>query len=255
MRNSVAPSQGSKDEYETGTQSMSSFSSPSHVHESVTLSPLPRAHGLNQFNAASALPGLNATQPSTSRGTLHGVDPVPSFPSLPDEKKFQKESSTDPLLFSASTALLRDVKRTSVIWDQEAGRYVSVPATTDARNKSLQQTATSKTNADTSTYSRRPLPVPAVQTEESSSSRGLLQQSDKLMYTGESIFFGGPLLSVPGKDGARSDKNSIFRQGQERLVPNISRESRFKRDTASNQLPVFVPGGFAQNPQSSSGLR
>ncbi|XP_021728015.1 probable protein S-acyltransferase 19 [Chenopodium quinoa] len=253
MRNSVAPSQGSRDEYETGTHSMSSFSSPSHVHESVTLSPLPRAHGLNHFNAAGSIPGLNTAQPSTSKGTLHGVDPVSSFPSLPDDKKFQKESSTDPLLLSASTALLRDVKRTSVIWDQEAGRYVSVAATTDARNKSLQQIATSKANVDFNSYSRRPMPMPAAQPEESSSSRAQLQQSDKLMYTGESIFFGGP--SIPGKDAAKTDNNSIFRRGQERLFPNTSRESRFKRDTASNQLPVFVPGGFAQNPESSSGVR
>lgn len=253
MRNSVAPSQGSRDEYETGTQSMSSFSSPSHVHESVTLSPLPRAQGLNHFNAVGSIPGLVASQPSNSRGTLHGVDPVSRFPSKPDDKKFQKESSTDPLLLSASTALLRDVKRTSVIWDQEAGRYVSVPATTDGKNKSSQQITTVSTNVDTSSYSRRP--PPAIQLEEPSSSRGPLQQSDKLMYSGESIFFGGPLLSIPGKDDAKSDKNSIFRRGQERVVPGISRESRFKRDAASNQLPVFVPGGFTQYPQSSSGVR
>jgi len=41
MRNSIGPSLGSRDEYETGTHSMSSFSSPSHTHEPVTLSPLP----------------------------------------------------------------------------------------------------------------------------------------------------------------------------------------------------------------------
>lgn len=257
MRNSVPPSQGSRDEYETGTHSMSSFSSPSHVHESVTLSPLPRAHGLNHLNAAGSVPGLNAAQPSTSRVTLHGVDPVSSFASRPDHKKNQKETSTDPLLLSASTALLRDVKRTSVIWDQEAGRYVSVPSTTDARNKSMQQIAASKTNVQTSSYSRRPVavPVPAVEPEESSSSRGPLQESDKLMYSGESIFFGGPLLSIHGKDSAKSDKNSIFGRGQERSIQNISGESRFRRDTASNQLPVYIPGGFAHNPQSSSGVR
>ncbi|KAL2906864.1 putative protein S-acyltransferase 19 [Bienertia sinuspersici] len=249
MRNSVGQSQGSRDEYETGTQSMSSFSSPSHVHESVTLSPLPRAHGSNHFNAV----GFDTAQPSTSRGTFHGVDPVSSFPTIPDDKRFQKESSTDPLLLSASTALLRDVKRTSVIWDQEAGRYVSVPTTNDAKNRTSQPITASKNNTDKSNYSRRTLPVS--QPEESSSSRGPLQQSDKLMYTGESIFFGGPLLSIPGGDGAKSENPSIIRRGQERLVPNISRESRFKRDTGSNQLPVFVPGGFAHNPQSSSGLR
>ncbi|XP_057544511.1 probable protein S-acyltransferase 19 isoform X2 [Amaranthus tricolor] len=245
MRNSVPPSQGSRDEYETGTQSMSSFSSPSHVHESVTLSPLPRAHGSSHFNAVGSIPGLNPAQPSTSEGIHHSVNPVPGFSSIPDDKKCQKDSSTDPLLFSASTALLRDVKRTSVVWDQEAGRYVSVSATADAKNRSSQQSASLKANVDTSSYSRRP--APAIQPVETSSSRAPLQQSDKLTYTGESIFYGGPLLSIPGKDSAKSDKNSLFRRGQERLVPNLSRESRFKRDAASNQLPVFVPGGFAPN--------
>lgn len=246
MRNSVAPSQGSKDEYETGTHSMSSLSSPSHVHESVKLSPLPGTHGFSHLNASGSVPGFMPAkpQPSTSKAVLHSVEPVSSFPSVVNEKKIPEESSMDPLLLSASTALLRDVKRTSVVWDQEAGRYVSVSATTsDTRNRSSQQNLTSKTNVD----NRRSVPV--IQPEESSS-------SSKLMYTGESIFFGGPLLSVPGKDGgAKTDKSSVFRRGQDQMVPNFSRESRFKRDTGSNQLPVFVPGGFGQNPQSSSGVR
>jgi len=240
MRNSIGPSLGSRDEYETGTHSMSSFSSPSHTHEPVTLSPLPRAHG--HFNP----PGFHASHPSTSKVAVHNSDHVPTVPSGFDEKNVRKESSTDPLLASSSTALLRDVKRASVVWDQEAGRYVSVPATLDTRNRSSQPFASSKANVDMSSYGRRQA-LPTQTEEPSSSTRGPLQQSDKLMYTGESIFFGGPLLSIPGKDGTKPDKSSIFKQGQERLAPNFSRESRFKRDAASNQLPVF-------NPPSSSGV-
>lgn len=240
MRNSIGPSLGSRDENETGTHSMSSFSSPSHTHEPVTLSPLPQAH--SHFDPA----GFHASHPSTSKAALQNIDHVPTFPSSLDEKKVHTESSTDPLLASASSALLRDVKRTSVVWDQEAGRYVSVSATLDTRNRSAQPFASSKAKVDMSSYGRRP--APSNQTEEpSSSTRGPLQQSDKLMYSGESIFFGGPLLIIPGKDGIKPDQSSIFRRGQERLTPNFSRESRFKRDAASNQLPVF-------NPPSSSGV-
>ena len=48
-----------------------------------------------------------------------------------DEKIMQKGNHADPLLLPAPAAsLLRDVRRTSVVWDQEAGRYISVPATT-----------------------------------------------------------------------------------------------------------------------------
>ncbi|KAK9670077.1 hypothetical protein RND81_13G175500 [Saponaria officinalis] len=239
LKNSVPPSQCSRDEYETGTHSMSSFSSPSHVHESVTLSPLPRPHATNHVNAAASAPWNNAVQPPSYKAVI----PVPNFPAVLNEKKPEKESGTDPLLVSASTALLRDVKRTSVVWDQEAGRYVSVPATTNTRNTHSLQI--SNTNVDTSNYSRRPPPsIPAE--EPSSSTRVPQQQSDKLMYTGESIFFGGPLLKIPDKDGVKSDRSSVFRRGQEQLVPTFSRETRFKRDGSSNQLPVFLPGGFAQ---------
>ncbi|KAK9082213.1 hypothetical protein Syun_031662 [Stephania yunnanensis] len=41
LGNSSVPSQGSRDECDSGTHSMSSFSSPSHIRESVNLSPLP----------------------------------------------------------------------------------------------------------------------------------------------------------------------------------------------------------------------
>ncbi|KAL9229490.1 hypothetical protein vseg_004952 [Gypsophila vaccaria] len=251
MRNSVPPSQGSRDEYETGTQSMSSVSSPSHVHESVTLSPLPRAHATNHLNVAGSAPWGNIVQPSSYKAVLQSVDSVPNFPPVLHEKNPEKERSTDPLLLPASTALLRDVKRTSVVWDQEAGRYVSVPATTNTRNTSSLQI--SNTNVDTSNHGRRP-PSAIPQEEPSSSSRVPQQQSDKLMYSGESIFFGGPLIKIPGKDGVKSDRSSIFRRGQEPLAPNFSRETRFKRDGSSNQLPVFLPGGSAQN-LSSSGVR
>uniref|UniRef100_A0A6N2K5E4 S-acyltransferase n=1 Tax=Salix viminalis TaxID=40686 RepID=A0A6N2K5E4_SALVM len=248
LGNSFASIQGSRDEYETGTQSVSSFSSPDHVHESVTLSPLQRAQILGRCNAATSAPGLVPDHPVTSKAPLPTANNSSSHPASGfDEKIMQKGSSTDPLLLSAPAAsLLRDVKRTSVVWDQEAGRYVSVPVSaSEARNRTATQTVTSNDGRK-----------PAIPPKQSSSAIAPAQSSEKLLYTGDSIFFGGPLLSVPVRDSLKNEGSSGLRRGQQRFALNLPRESRFKRDSISNQLPVFVPGGFDTNPSGSgSGLR
>ncbi|KAL6287058.1 hypothetical protein ACE6H2_011448 [Prunus campanulata] len=247
-RNSFAPSQGSRDEYETGTQSISSFSSPSHVHEAVTLSPLPQG-GLGRFSAATSVPSLVPDRPLTSKATLPNVSL--GF----DEKIMQRGSTTDPLLLSApASSLFRDVRRSSVVWDQEAGRYVSVPVSaSEARNRLSTQTGFSNPNAETSSYSRRPVIPP--HEPSSSAVKTPVQQTEKLMYTGDSIFFGGPLLSAPVRENLKNERDLGSREGQERVGLNLPRESRFRRDSASNQLPVFVPGGFENNPSFGSGLK
>lgn len=226
FRNSVAPSQASRDEYETGTQTASSFSSPSHVHESVTLSPLPQARGLSHFSASGSKPGL--VQGFDEKIMQRGVKAEPVKNSAPAQAA-QPQHQVQVQAQIPATSLLRDVTRTSVVWDQEAGRYVSVPiSATEARNKSTVQMGGSN-------FGRR--------SGESSSSvlKPPLEQSEKLTYT-DSIFFGGPLLSVPVRNN-----NSAF-QGQERSGLSLPKETRFKRDYGSNQLPVFVPGGSEQNP-------
>lgn len=254
-RNSYAPSQGSRDEYETGTQSISSFSSPSHIHEAVTLSPLPQGQGLGplgRFSAATSVPNLVPDRPLPSKATFPNVSQTMSQPLGFDEKIMQK-GSTDPLMLSGPpTSLLRDVRRTSVVWDQEAGRYVSVPVSaSEARNNRLSVPGFSNPTAETSSYSRRPVIPP--QEASSSAAKPPGQQTEKLMYTGDSIFFGGPLLSAPVRDNLRNERGLGSREGQERAALNLPRESRFRRDSASNQLPVFVPGGFEQNPCFGSG--
>jgi palmitoyltransferase len=110
-----------------------------------------------------------------------------------------------------------------------------------------------KSNAETSNDGRKPAIPP--QQSSSSSAKAPAQSSEKLLYTGDSIFFGGPLLSVPVRDSLRNEGSSGLREGQQRFALNLPRESRFKRDSISNQLPVFVPGGFDTNPSSGSGLR
>lgn len=256
LRTSFAPSQGSRDEYETGTQSVSSFSSPSHVHEAVTLSPLPQGHGLGRFSAASSIPGFVHDRPLTSKASFPNVKASTSHPIAFDEKITQKGSS-DPLLLSApTTSLLRDVKRTSVVWDQEAGRYVSVPVSaSEARNRSSMQMQIGlpSSTAETSTYSRRPVILP--QESSSSAAKAPVPQAEKLLYTGDSIFFGGPLLSVPVRDSLKNERGLGSRESQERVALNLSRESRFKRDSTSNQLPVFVPTGFEYKTPSGPGLK
>ncbi|KAL3368833.1 hypothetical protein AABB24_009578 [Solanum stoloniferum] len=244
LRNSLAPSQGSRDEYETGTHSVSSFSSPSHVHESVTLSPLPQAHSLGHLNAGivpERARKSRAAPPNNNHHILHSSE----F----DEKIMQRNSTTDPLLLSAAApaaSLLRDVKRTSVVWDQEAGRYVSVPVSaSDARTRLPMQGGSSNPNAASASNDKRPVPVP--QEPSQPPAKPPVEQSEKLMYTGESIFFGGPLLRGPIKDGLRNESGSGSRESQERLPFNLPRESRFRRDAASHQLPVFVPGDFGSN--------
>ncbi|KAL4326285.1 hypothetical protein GQ457_11G004520 [Hibiscus cannabinus] len=248
LGNTFAPSQGSRDEYETGTQSVSSFSSPSHIHESVTLSPLPQPQG-GHFNIATSAPSM-ADRTFMSNAPLPAINnPIRHGPSASEERVTHKGGTVDPLLLSAPAAsLLRDVKRTSVVWDQEAGRYVSVPVTaTDARNRSSMQIGLPNSSGQTSTQGRTVFPPQ----ESSLAARGPPQQAEKLLYTGDSIFFGGPLLSVPVRDSLRNDKGLGSREAQERVYLNLPRESRFKRDSVSNQLPVFNPGGFENNPAAS----
>ncbi|XP_065852448.1 probable protein S-acyltransferase 19 isoform X2 [Euphorbia lathyris] len=253
--NSFAPSQGSRDEYEIGTQSASSFSSPSHIHESVTLSPLPQTHGLSHFTAATSISSFAPDHPVVSRALIPAGNNLLSEPvSGIDDKVVHRGGTSDPLLLAApATSILRDVKRTSVVWDQDAGRYVSVPVSaSEARNRSTMQIGLPKPSAEMSSYGRKPIIPP----QESSSSAAKIptQQPEKLMYTGDSIFFGGPLLSAPARDGLRGG-SSGSREAQQRLGLNLPRESRFRRDSASNQLPVFVPGALEENHPSGSGAR
>ncbi|KAB2020773.1 hypothetical protein ES319_D07G091700v1 [Gossypium barbadense] len=249
LGNSFAPSQGSRDEYETGTQSVSSFSSPSHIHESVSLSPLPQTQG-GRFNIATSAPAIPDRTFMSNPSFPVINNPIRPGPSVPDDRVMHRGSTVDPLLLSAPAAsLLRDVKRTSVVWDQEAGRYVSVPVSaTDARNRSSIQTGLPNPSGETSMQGRR---IGFPQQESSLQARGPAQQAEKLLYTGDSIFFGGPLSSVPVRDSLRNDKGSGLREAQERVGLNLPRESRFKRDSVSNQLPVFVPGGFENNSAAS----
>ncbi|CAN8324539.1 unnamed protein product [Cochlearia groenlandica] len=237
-RNSFAPSQGSRDEYETGTHSMSSFSSPGHAHEAVTLSPLPQYHTAGHHFTAAA--SSNISRPPLNPATNHMIQ------STFDEKIMQKGHNADPLLLPAPapSSLMRDVRRTSVVWDQEAGRYISVPATTsDARTRlSSQNQSVPISHMGNNTQNPR-TGVATPQDSYSGKAPPPQQQGERLMYTGESIFFGGPLVNIPNRDSLRNESGSGRREGQDRMTLTLPREARFKRESNSNQLPVFAPMG------------
>ncbi|KAL2596192.1 hypothetical protein AAZV13_11G088100 [Glycine max] len=257
VRNSIAPSQGSRDEYETGTQSMSSFSSPSHVQEAVTLSPLPQDHSLGGFRAGTSIPSLVPERPLTSKATLSNFRNPISSPSLGFDGRtaMPKGIGNDPLLLSTSnTSILRDVKRASVVWDQEAGRYVSVPLLpSEARNRSSMRIEFPNVNAETSSIGRKSV-IPQ-QELSSSAPKSPGQHIQNLMYTGDSIFYGGPFLSAPVKDGLRNERHLASTDAQEGSISvNLPQEPRYKRNLLSNQLPVFVPGGFENILQPRSGM-
>ncbi|XP_015952738.1 probable protein S-acyltransferase 19 [Arachis duranensis] len=250
VRGSIAPSLGSRDEYETGTQSMSSFSSPSHVHEAVTLSPLPQGHGLGGPKPGTLIPSLVPERPLTSKPTLSNFRNPISNPLGFDGRITQRGANNDPLLLSASgTSILRDVRRTSVIWDQEAGRYVSVPLLpSEPRNRPSVRSDLATFNAETSNAARKPV-IPAQET--SSALKSPVHHAQNLTYTGDSIFFGGPLLSLPVKDGLKNERHL---ESQDSTGVSIPQETRYRRDSISNQLPVFVPGGFESTHQAGSSI-
>ncbi|KAG0478056.1 hypothetical protein HPP92_012775 [Vanilla planifolia] len=206
LSNSYPQSITSKEDYEVGTQSASSFSSPQHIREPPAVSPLP------------------LQQPNHGRINIpRGLANVPNT------------QLSNPLFQSANT--LRENRRSSVVWDQEAGRYVSVPSSTRAEN--TQGTARGRASTTTLTvpplaevggYGRRA----SVSNHSSSSSTAPSQQPERLMYTGQSIFFGGPLLA----NAARDD-------GTQRQT-NVPRDRQGERGRV-DQLPVFNPGSNEKN--------
>ncbi|ESQ47655.1 hypothetical protein EUTSA_v10020167mg [Eutrema salsugineum] len=233
-RNSFAPTQSSRDEYDTGSHGISNFSSPSHVHESITLAPLPHNHTLTDHRFAATTHHMHSTF---------------------DEKVLHRGNGADPLFLSnPATSLLRDVRKTSVVWDPEAGRYVSAPVTTmpEGRNR-LPNPSSQIAN----TQNPRPILPPQDSSSGSSALKAplpLQQAERRLTYTGDSIFFGGPLVNIPTRSNPRSER-SLVREGHDRLASTLHRDARFRRDLNSNQLPVFTPGGLGTNSQPGSSIK
>ncbi|CAL9768916.1 unnamed protein product [Musa acuminata subsp. burmannicoides] len=215
LRSSYVQSLTSKDDYETRTQSASSMSSPVHIHESVALNSLPLPHPLPDRPPPFAARG----QPQTSQHTN--------------------------TMFQTATAIVRENKKVSVVWDQEAGRYVSVPGTNRIDNTMDVPARTSRvplvnSSAEACAFERR-----ASQPKASSSVVPPILAQERLTYSGQSIFFGGPLLNAPAKDTKQSDSSTRMWPETER-ASNTNRGGR-ERGQAVDSFPVFAPGAFQKN--------
>ncbi|KAG2641870.1 probable protein S-acyltransferase 19 [Panicum virgatum] len=233
LQNSYPQSLASQDDYETGTQTASSLSSPVHIHKLATHS---------QFSAAPhpppperPAPGMMRPPVPTSQITNAGI-PRPPVPTT---------QITNPM-FQSATSYVRENRRASVVWDQEAGRYVSVPAQT-RMGPGVEQAARNpcflaNTSGEPSSHGRSLAPG-----NTSSSVMPSGQSSERLTYSGQSIFFGGPILSTPGINAQRNKAAARARPEGSRDPNSQQRDIRGEK-VRTGSLPVFAPGAFQKNP-------
>jgi palmitoyltransferase ZDHHC1/11 len=175
--------------------------------------------------------------------------PVPSAPTT---------QLTNPMFQTMGAPFIRDARgRSSVVWDQEAGRYVSVMATvrpgptTEATPRLVNPIANANRTGQYGRRSDQNAPTSAV----SAPAAG----QERLMYTGQSIFFGGPLLAGnTGGSGTVGDTRRVNNEGmaprERQEVGRVSHtrgEARGERGLAADMFPVFVPGGFQNKPPSN----
>ncbi|WVZ91725.1 hypothetical protein U9M48_037858 [Paspalum notatum var. saurae] len=218
---SYPQSLASQDDYESGTHSPSSASSPVHFHKPVhhtQISVPPRA------------------PPAPPR-------PPPVAPPRPPVPSMQVSNPT----FQSATSYVRENRKASVVWDQEAGRYVSVaPAPTRPVAGGGDQPAArtprflAKTSGEPSNRGRTLAPL------NTSSALPSGQPSERLTYTGQSIFFGGPLLGGGSAAAAAGPRKNEPEERKE-LSAHQHGTGGERRRTAES-FPVFAPGTFPRNP-------
>ncbi|KAK6939104.1 Palmitoyltransferase, DHHC domain [Dillenia turbinata] len=193
-KSSYPPSRASREDIETCAHSLSNYSSP-HYTNTLTPSPMEqrashRDHFVNPVYKMSGDQSPFSTK--ASEGTnAHAPAPGPrdTLPQVPARKTNVGTSESS---------------RTSVFWDQEAGRFVS---------------ATSR------------IAGPQVPGTE-------------LLYTGQSIFFGGPLINEQLVRGTRPG-GSLAPSGPR--GPASLGQYQVGRSQRGGQLPVFVPSDSQQN--------
>ncbi|XP_068646867.1 probable protein S-acyltransferase 19 [Aristolochia californica] len=196
LKTSYPPSQASREDLDSCTHnSLSSYGSPHHIHNSQLVSHLEQDSNTEHFNPAYQ--SSNDRSPwSIKTGDENESAPV---------ERSEKEPVRRPNMGIPTNT------RSSVVWDQEAGRFVSVPQSRIDNRTVLENNA------------------------GGSFSRGV----PELLYAGQSIFFGGPMGN---EDLARSLRNpGVPRPVFERVPMSTYRPSGSERDRRSSQLPVFVP--------------
>ncbi|XP_047047962.1 probable protein S-acyltransferase 19 [Lolium rigidum] len=215
LQNSYPQSLASMDDYETGTQTASSLSSPVHIHKLAT-------H-------------------SQSRAAPHPAPP-PERPALGITRPPVPTTQINNPMFQSATSYVRENRRASVVWDQEAGRYVSVLAQTrtgpgvelPARNPGF----LANPSGEPGNHGRNLAPANA-----SSAAIPPGQPSERLTYTGQSIFFGGPILSTTGINAERSEAGTRARPEASRDPSAQQRDIRGER-ARTGSFPLFEPGKF-----------
>uniref|UniRef100_A0A0E0LXW0 S-acyltransferase n=1 Tax=Oryza punctata TaxID=4537 RepID=A0A0E0LXW0_ORYPU len=217
LSSSCAQSMASQDEYEHEQSGSSVMSSPVRLHK---LAP-PHAN----ISFPPRPPPPVTTAPAAA---------IPRPPPVPTATRMSNP------MFQSATSYVRENRRASVVWDQEAGRYVSVaPAPATARpggGGGADQTAARAPpflanpvveREPVNTARNRNNPLAGTNAAPASSSG---QPSERLTYSGQSIFFGGPLLGAAAATEHRRD------------------EPAGTRTRAAESFPVFAPGTFQKNP-------
>lgn len=192
-KSSYAPSQASKDDMDASCHhSMSNFSSPQVSN--MTPSPMQPSSNRDHFNPMYQQPSGNQSPSSAKESDGGNTKPV------------QENVARVPM--RSNSLAVSDNRRSSVFWDQAAGRFVS----------------------------------------SSSSSRGPASSQisgTELLYTGRSIFFGSPVVNEQPNTGTRvsssvtgiPDRDSTlrdFQQGRSHrggqlpvFVPGYSQQNKF----------------------------
>ncbi|KAF5739291.1 protein S-acyltransferase 21 [Tripterygium wilfordii] len=187
-KSSYLPSHASREDIETCDHSLSNFSSPRLSN----LTPSPLQQQTSNVDHFNPMYRTSADQSPWSVKQNEG-----------NEYAAQADVMRIPMKKNSGTA---ENLRSSVYWDQEAGRFVS-------------------------------------------SSSGVVGSSSQapgteLLFTGQSIFFGGPLVNEHQNRGARNYSSLTAGQDLNAMSSHYQQQGRSHR---GGQLPVFVPSDLQQN--------
>jgi palmitoyltransferase ZDHHC1/11 len=216
-QDSYPQSLASQDDYESSTHSASSISSPVHIHK-------PAPH--TQVNVPPRAPPPQPPKPVA-------VAQRPPVPTTQIAKP----------MFQSASYYNRENRKASVVWDQQAGRYVSVaPAPTRPGTSGVDIAA--RTPHFLANPGGEPSNRVGTQSPVDAPSSALPsgQPSERLMHTGQSIFFGGPLLGAAADHGSRA-------QTEGRREPSAHQhDTGTERRRTAEPFPVSAPGTIQKSP-------
>ncbi|XBI83722.1 hypothetical protein VPH35_092192 [Triticum aestivum] len=202
--------------YETGTQTASSLSSLVHIHKLT-----PHAN----FCAAPH-PG-----PPPER-------PAPGITRPPVPTTYISNKS----MFQSAISYVRENRRVSIVWDQEAGQYVSMPMQTTGNRPGVELPVRNPS------FLANPMPGRNNNTKIDNPILELLhpsgQPSERLMYTtDQSIFFGGPIPSTTIINAERNEAGTRARAEGSRDPSSHQRDIRGEKARTSS-FTLFEPRNF-----------